>query len=442
MRNSVLLLMLFIPMMAWANIANEINTFIDRFFQTPSSSQEINTSNVSEVIGDFQFDDERSQQYAEDRITYLLQELEVFESSIREKEQSLWSQDQKKRTIRENINLLDQQLNIQNQKLQQIQAQKKKWNDELQRIASQKSSIVLQKEAYKKDIEKQAIRRKLRENFLGNSPEIQKMRWLFSSQKVSDLLASRRKEREAEQRKKQRLASLYTSQNFIENQERHAFLVQRTIQDLEAKTIREKNVYENLLQAKASLEQQLQSDTQNTNQELESIYTARSQLIQDLQTMQSVLHTEEGLPQTEPISPDVQFSTPLSIPLQITASFEDPQYEKTFGIPHDGVDFFAPPQTPILAVADGIVQKVDFEEYDYASLILFHPDLNLYTIYGHISQALASEGDLISVGDTIALSGGVPGEKGSGFLTTGPHLHFSVFKNGVFVDPMQYLSIE
>jgi murein DD-endopeptidase MepM/ murein hydrolase activator NlpD len=49
------------------------------------------------------------------------------------------------------------------------------------------------------------------------------------------------------------------------------------------------------------------------------------------------------------------------------------------------------------------------------------------------------EGDVIAQNQVIALSGGAIGTKGAGRLTTGPHLHFEILKDGKYVNPMEFL---
>jgi murein DD-endopeptidase MepM/ murein hydrolase activator NlpD len=61
------------------------------------------------------------------------------------------------------------------------------------------------------------------------------------------------------------------------------------------------------------------------------------------------------------------------------------------------------------------------------------------TVYGHLSEINVSAGDSVSVNDVIGRSGGTPGTPGAGSTTTGPHLHFEVWYNGVVVDPEDYL---
>ena len=60
-------------------------------------------------------------------------------------------------------------------------------------------------------------------------------------------------------------------------------------------------------------------------------------------------------------------------------------------------------------------------------------------MYGHISGFLVEERQKVRAGDAVALSGGRPGTKGAGRLTTGAHLHFEVLKDGTQVNPLQYL---
>jgi len=112
---------------------------------------------------------------------------------------------------------------------------------------------------------------------------------------------------------------------------------------------------------------------------------------------------------------------------------------------HTGVDLGATCGTPVLAFADGIVQWRSGSGYGYyIELLHVDADGNFTgdsTLYAHL-QSTASEvpnGQGVSAGDQIALSGGAEGMPGAG-TSTGCHLHFEYRENGVPIDPEPLLA--
>jgi murein DD-endopeptidase MepM/ murein hydrolase activator NlpD len=65
-------------------------------------------------------------------------------------------------------------------------------------------------------------------------------------------------------------------------------------------------------------------------------------------------------------------------------------------------------------------------------IIIAHPD-GYMTVYKHCSVLLKKTRDIVSEGELIALSGN------TGELSTGPHLHFEIWKNGKPLDPQNLL---
>lgn len=103
------------------------------------------------------------------------------------------------------------------------------------------------------------------------------------------------------------------------------------------------------------------------------------------------------------------------------------------GVPqfHNGIDIAAPNGSPILAAYDGEVVAASYSSSMGNYVMIDHGD-NLYTVYMHASALYVSKGDLVAKGEQIAAVG-------STGRSTGPHLHFSVRKNGSYVSPWEYL---
>lgn len=101
-------------------------------------------------------------------------------------------------------------------------------------------------------------------------------------------------------------------------------------------------------------------------------------------------------------------------------------------ISHFGIDFSLPVGSIVRASASGIVIFADYTINDGYKIIISH-SRGYFTVYKHLSQILKKERDYVRQGDVIALSGN------TGKLTTGPHLHFEIWKYQTPIDPQKVL---
>ena len=103
-------------------------------------------------------------------------------------------------------------------------------------------------------------------------------------------------------------------------------------------------------------------------------------------------------------------------------------YEKM----HRGDDYQASLNSPIVATADG---QIDFigEKGDYGNYIRINHKSGLQTAYAHLNKYSKS----IKRGDSIK-QGEIIGYAGSSGLSTGPHLHYEVIRNGEKIDPSNF----
>ena len=98
---------------------------------------------------------------------------------------------------------------------------------------------------------------------------------------------------------------------------------------------------------------------------------------------------------------------------------------------HTGVDISVPPGTEVKATADGIVSLAGWTETSGIVVVVEHGH-GFSTAYAHNRKALVRVGQRVPRGEPIALSG-------STGVSTGPHVHYEIWKNGRNTDPAGYL---
>lgn len=98
---------------------------------------------------------------------------------------------------------------------------------------------------------------------------------------------------------------------------------------------------------------------------------------------------------------------------------------------HAGMDFAAPIGTEVYATGDGVIARADAEASGYGNHIRINHGYGYMTLYGHLSRIKVRPGQKVKRGEVI----GYVGNTGK---STGPHLHYEVFKNGENVNPINF----
>jgi murein DD-endopeptidase MepM/ murein hydrolase activator NlpD len=98
---------------------------------------------------------------------------------------------------------------------------------------------------------------------------------------------------------------------------------------------------------------------------------------------------------------------------------------------HEGIDFSAPIGTEIYATGNGTVAKTEYNGRGYGNNVIINHGFGYSTLYGHMSRFAVRPGQKIKRGDVI----GYVGNTGS---STGPHVHYEVWKSGKKIDPINF----
>lgn len=99
---------------------------------------------------------------------------------------------------------------------------------------------------------------------------------------------------------------------------------------------------------------------------------------------------------------------------------------------HYGIDIATKQGTPFKAIADGSIVNQDWT-VNYGFVLHVQHSNGIITVYKHASSLSKSIGDIVLKGDILGTAGDV------GIMSSGPHLHMEIWKNGVPQNPNAYL---
>ncbi|WP_293743659.1 M23 family metallopeptidase [uncultured Pedobacter sp.] len=101
---------------------------------------------------------------------------------------------------------------------------------------------------------------------------------------------------------------------------------------------------------------------------------------------------------------------------------------------HEGVDIFGSFRTPVLAISDGTVTRVN-ENNLGGKVVWMRPRGKDYTLYyAHLDKQIAVEGQEVKIGDTLGLMGNTGNAR-----NTPPHLHFGIYTASGAVNPLPFI---
>jgi len=177
-------------------------------------------------------------------------------------------------------------------------------------------------------------------------------------------------------------------------------------------------------------EKRIQDTAAEVQQDLNEI-NSNTNNTQNTVTVPPINNNTPTPPVTPPVNPpnppvvppsvsNIPTTCPLRVnPVRVTSEWKWREKYKRY---HHGVDIGVSVGTPVYAAADGrvVIRKNDSD--GYGNYLSIRHDKNYYTVYGHLSKWLVSNGQTVRAGQKIGLSGNTGN-------STGPHLHFEVLKN-------------
>ena len=355
-------------------------------------------------------------------------------------------------TVQKRINIIERQIGIRKIDLISLQSEKEK----IETIAENQSNVLLN---YYKTMQKENLER-------GKDEIKNTLKLLLADNSFADHLRNKvylssweKTERQIFHNLERSLHEVHETVILVKKEKKQFKKLQKSLEKEKAILSLQKTAKNNLIKQTSGQQEEYKKLWEKSKKEMFSSIRSIKNLQNEYDQLRAKLNTLEKKHQEnlehqkykqeninfeigkifeENDNKKIPFIWPIDPQKGISAYFEDKQYKKRFNLEHKAIDIKCPQKTPIKAPDLGYVYEIVDNGFGYSYLILAHKN-NLITVYGHLTKFLVSKGDIVQKGDIIGLSGGTPGTKGAGLITTGPHLHFEVIDNGSHKNPLYYL---
>ncbi|MGH1395959.1 MAG: murein hydrolase activator EnvC family protein [Trichormus sp.] len=265
--------------------------------------------------------------------------------------------------------------------------------------------------------------------YLQRSPISQGWAVLLQSRNLSDFISRRYQLKLVYQADQQILAKLATQANLINQQKTQLEEQKNEISLIRGELLAQKADYQAQAASQSELVQRLNSDRL-------ALEAAQNQLEKDSKNLETLIQQK--------IAAQAKANRERNIFAKGTGIFAFPSDAPTsssFGWRvhpilgyrrfHAGLDFAASYGSTIRAADSGTVIFAGWYG-GYGKTVIINHGNGITTLYGHSSELYVTEGQTVQRGQAIA-------SVGSTGLSTGPHLHFEVRRNGTPVNPADYL---